>query len=404
MTTERFNYFDDQKRNPKGDRFKCTACDKIPNQVIRDKNETDIPTTELEILEIINAIEKIEELSTLEKEKMKLSYQSKIRDATKFLHKKFTILIYHLGRIEKENLMLKYKLQSTQNYTPEKKSSTNQMENNKFVSLNRDTKIETQKKKTYADVIVPRNFEQDEMIDLNKAGWTTPENKKRHETLIKVNSTTDSKEAVKKLRKEIDTKNTEGGFRTIRALKNGTVLVESHTKSQQDKLKIELQNKNDISVKDAQSYNPMFLITGIEKGYQDSELLNEIIRLNINEETIEELGRNIEQKINIVARKQCRNPMKENLVLQAPPNIAKWFLKKQVIDFDLVKVHIKEHFNLAVCFKCCGFGHVSKYCTGKDCCHKCGEEHARKDCTKDDWKCPNCNKMKYIHMFGSRAE
>ena len=60
-------------------------------------------------------------------------------------------------------------------------------------------------------------------------------------------------------------------------------------------------------------------------------------------------------KISFIAKKQCRNLNKENWILQAPPEISKWFLKKEKVNFDLVKVYVQEHFNLANCFQCSGF-------------------------------------------------
>ncbi|CAG9825676.1 unnamed protein product [Phaedon cochleariae] len=206
-------------------------------------------------------------------------------------------------------------------------------------------------------------------------------------------SADDNENSKNDLADAIDTKQTEGGFKNIKGMRNGAVIVESHNRSQQEKLKAELKNKSHITVKETQNLEPMFLITGIEKGFEDEELIKELVRLN--SEIEQELGQDIQQDIKVIARRQCRNPIKENVVLQAPAPISKWFLKKQLVDFDLVKIHVQEHFNLAVCFKCCGFGHVAKYCSANACCHKCGGGHAGKDCTENEWKCPNCEKMKF---------
>ena len=146
----------------------------------------------------------------------------------------------------------------------------------------------------------------------------------------------------------------------------------------------------------------MFLITGIEKGLSNEEFIEEIERLNY--EIVQELGYSVSDKIQIIGKKQCHNQNKENWILQAAPSIAKWFLKKGKIFFDLVTVHVQEHYNLAQCFKCSGFGHVSKYCLEKQCCHKCGNEHNGSDCTDNVLKCPNCTKLKLNDLSHSARD
>lgn len=67
--------------------------------------------------------------------------------------------------------------------------------------------------------------------------------------------------------------------------------------------------------------------------------------------------------------------MKENSILQAPPEVSKWFIKQEKVKFDLVMVHVGEHINIAICFICNGYGHAAKHCSEKQSCHKCGQEH-----------------------------
>nr|CAI5841980.1 unnamed protein product [Callosobruchus analis] len=78
---------------------------------------------------------------------------------------------------------------------------------------------------------------------------------------------------------------------------------------------------------------------GIEKGYEIEDFVREVIRLN--SEIEEELNRNVVEKIKVIARKDCRNPRKENWILQPPPEIPKWFLKRGFVNFDLPKVCVQ---------------------------------------------------------------
>lgn len=112
------------------------------------------------------------------------------------------------------------------------------------------------------------------------------------------------------LKNEIDPSKVGGGFKNIRYLKSGGIVVESQDENKHTKLKA-LKDKENIKI--------------------------------------------------------------------LPPEVSKWFIKKEQVHFYLVKVHVGEHLNLAICFKCNGYGHVAKYWSDKQSCHKCGQEHAPQD-------------------------
>ncbi|CAH1962730.1 unnamed protein product [Acanthoscelides obtectus] len=163
--------------------------------------------------------------------------------------------------------------------------------------------------------------------------WTTPPENRKSESIIRVEKTENPRVVLSRLKQEFTQKDTEGGFKNIRQLQSGAVIVESHTASQKQKLKNILKDKNDITIKTSDGIDPMFLITGTEKGYEAKEFIDELIKLNNEIEA--ELNYSITDKIKVVTKKNCRNPHKENWILQAPPEIAKWFLKRGQINFDL---------------------------------------------------------------------
>nr|CAI5853105.1 unnamed protein product [Callosobruchus analis] len=92
-------------------------------------------------------------------------------------------------------------------------------------------------------------------------------------------------------------KDTNGGFKNIRQLRSGAIVIESHNKTQQSKLKEILKDKE-----------------GISKGYENEEFVKELVRLNDDIEL--ELNQSVADKIKVVTKRQCRNPTKENWVLQ----------------------------------------------------------------------------------------
>lgn len=79
-------------------------------------------------------------------------------------------------------------------------------------------------------------------------------------------------------------------------------------------------------LKEASALYPMFLISGIFKGYSNEEFIEEVIRMN--SEIEEDLpGIDFSKVITVIAKINCRNPSKENWILEAPPSVPEWFLK-----------------------------------------------------------------------------
>lgn len=80
---------------------------------------------------------------------------------------------------------------------------------------------------------------------------------------------------------------------------------------------------------------PMFMLTGIEKGFSEEEFLEELRHLDSEIKT--DLGYSATNEILNCNKKQCRNPFMENWVLQARPQMAKWFLKTGTVFFRFVE-------------------------------------------------------------------
>ena len=360
----------------------------------------DVELSEEVVQQTLVALDKINEVTLnryAEKEGFTREDQNCIREAHINLHKLFSMIIFKMGKLEKENLKLKYIVKSI---NQEKKTEDGDVTE---IQVNRPSQHRVRTYAETANIVKYKtiNNDIDKKIGTEHKQWNTPQTVKKLETIIKINDINEPEKAMQQLKKEINSQKT-GGFKNVRQTKSGAIVIESHDKYQQEKLKTALKDKNNITFKEAQNINPMFMVTGIEKGITNEEFLEEIERLNY--EIVNELGFKISDKIKIIAKRQCRNPLKENWILQAQPQIAKWFLKKGKINFDLVMVYVREHFNLAMCFKCCGFGHVSKYCKEKETCHKCGDEHVSIDCNIDKYKCPNCQKLKLTEINHSARD
>lgn len=355
-----------------------------------DKNNHSEPTTQINnnnnhiamdklLVEIFESLDQIQNVSNKQDQDM-------VRTATTSIHKALTLITYKIGQLEQEKMALEYKikLQDVQDKNITKSNLASQTPQNE------------KNQRTYA-TITHKNLQINTTPEVKMAEkWVTPKTSKKLETIVRIDNVTDPKQTIQQLKQEISTKDINGGFKNIRQLKSGAIVVESCNETQQKKLKLALENKNNIKIKESQNLNPMFMITGILKGYSDTEFVEELIRLN-DEIQIEFPTINIRDDIKVITKRQCRNPSKENWILEAQPTIAKWFLKKQTVNFDLMKVYVQEHLNLALCYSCSGFGHVAKHCKETICCYKCGaNDHYGKECKEALLKCPNCIKMKYM--------
>nr|CAI5849516.1 unnamed protein product [Callosobruchus analis] len=130
----------------------------------------------------------------------------------------------------------------------------------------------------------------------------------------------DPKIVLNRLKSEVQLKDANGGFKNIRHLNSGAIVIESYNKTQQSKLKEILKDKEGIKIKENETNDPMFVIIGISKGYEDEEFVKELVRLNNDIEL--ELNQSVADKIKVITKRQCRNPTKQNWVLQSYPEIA----------------------------------------------------------------------------------
>ncbi|KAJ8945531.1 hypothetical protein NQ318_020376 [Aromia moschata] len=149
-----------------------------------------------------------------------------------------------------------------------------------------------------------------------------------------------------------------------------------------------------MEIRETMKIDPMVYITGIDKGYEDEEFITELVLQN--ERYFE--GMNIEdikRKTKIISRRQCRNEQKENIILQTTPDIFRIIIKTEDLRFNVMKLYAEEYSQLAICFKCCGYGHVTKYCTvTKSTCYVCGGEHDESQCSGQEVECTNCKRLK----------
>lgn len=311
-----------------------------------------------------------------------------IRDCIFTLHKVVTKLAYKIGQVEKQNLDLTIQLTNRKPTVIENTSAdqTDKYQTQTYTNDNYITPIE----KTYSSIVKtnvpdPSSYEK----------WTTPPSKKdKHGAIIKIKDVKDSTKVLREIKQSFKNKG-EGQqtFKSVKKLQGGGVLVECQNREQRAKLKETINAESGFEMKELQNKDPMIMLTGIEKGYKPEEFITALVEEN--PELKNTFGEDVDTKIKFITKRDCRNKRRENWIFQVDPTVFKWFIKNENINFDLTKVYVKEYCNPAMCYKCCLFGHVSKYCLGELCCHKCGGNHEGKSCPQNTTlDCPNCKRLK----------
>ena len=240
------------------------------------------------------------------------------------------------------------------------------------------------REKTYSS-IVQRNKTQNEK-------WSTPPKTEKHDTIVRLRDESDPKKVLKEIKQCLNNnRENPQTFKSVKKLQGGGILVECQNTEQQAKLTEALKSKNSFEIRELKNTDPMIMFTGIEKGYKPEEFIATLIEEN--PEIQNKFGKDIDTKIKFITKKDCRNIRKENWILQMDPMVFKWLIKTGTVNLDLTKAYVQEYYNIAMCYKCGLFGHVSKYCKGEVCCLKCGGKHESNQCPiNTQLNCPNCKR------------
>lgn len=220
--------------------------------------------------------------------------------------------------------------------------------------------------------------------------WKTPEQPKKTESILRKKDCTEAREIMKDLTEKVTVNDLGGAPKSVRQTRSGAVWVSWKSEAHRIKGEETLKRIENLEIRTIKNNDPMFRITGISKQFTGEQVLEGI--MDQNEDIRVKMGGRISE-VKIITKNSCRNPWKNNWVFQAPADIFKVFVKKEIVDFDMEKIHIEEHTSLAICFRCARYGHVAKYCKDVPACTECAGEHEGNTCTKTDKTCVNCKRV-----------
>lgn len=303
------------------------------------------------------------------------------------VHRHVTTFAFRIGQTEKANLQLKNEIKDI---TTNKRAET--LTQNSQLDIPGTSKLPINGKSSFSEIVKSVAASNDPGNISGASTWKTPPTRKpKHETVIKIKGQTDSRAVIQEIKSNFKINNAGENFKSVKQTQSGSVIIECRDASQQQKLNENLAKSiKNVEMKNITSTDPMVMITGILKGFTPQDFIKEFIYENPS--IIETFGDDVEDCFKFITKRDCRNNTKENWIYQTPPEIFKWLIRNNFLTLDMCPVYVKEYTNVALCFKCCLFGHVAKHCTTSECCHKCGGAHNPTRCTTTIYDCPNCKR------------
>lgn len=220
--------------------------------------------------------------------------------------------------------------------------------------------------------------------------WTPPPKEMaKKELVIKITNKT-GEEVRKEVKKVLTHEEIQGGFKQVRVLKNGMVVMSCHSEEQRRMVTEKLRTQENAQIRNGSTRNPRIKIRGIMKGTKGEELIADIIAEN-------ECIRNVfnEGKLEGQIKTICTyvGAKRDTWVIEVTPEIFKEVMKQGKIMVDMMSHRIAEYDEPMQCYKCCKFGHTAKHCKAAEpTCYVCGGKHEGRTCKVTTKKCINCYK------------
>jgi len=135
---------------------------------------------------------------------------------------------------------------------------------------------------------------------------------------------------------------------------------------------------------------PKLRITNVDSSLPQDRVLQGLISQN---SLAERLGINIEGKIRIRGRMGPRGSPTTSWILEAHPLVWKALRDKGRAYIENRKCQVREYFTVPRCFKCHGYGPISRHCAVGRLCGRCGDSgHSRGECTARTSVCVPCTR------------
>lgn len=175
---------------------------------------------------------------------------------------------------------------------------------------------------------------------------------------------------------------------TVKNLSNGGILIGCNNNEGTGKFHELARHKlaKNYDIKMVSDPNPKVKIVGLSEKYSDKHLLNFLKNQNpfIAKSTVCKV-------LKIWSTKKNSAIFQAVLEIDVESYCQLMNTGKVLINYDSCVIY--DAIELTMCFKCCGLGHVSKYCKSDfNACPKCSLSHMVSECICTEFTCVNCKK------------
>lgn len=239
----------------------------------------------------------------------------------------------------------------------------------------------------------PKKIPQEEKKEINKPGLRENRTKRRNQRpnalLIKVTNDLPYTEVLQKLKLKVDPSHTNTEIRAIKKTTSGDVMLEM---SDNAKIPVEFKKEVEEAI-GADHIRELTPRESVEIRDLDYLVTAEEVSVAIKHKVGNPTG---EIKVKLTkpnSRYQIR------AIVELPTNDAQTLIAAEKLRVGWINCRLRRHIDVPRCYRCLGYGHLARQCTGEDRtkkCYKCQEPidtgHSGANCTATP-KCPFCKEV-----------
>lgn len=155
-----------------------------------------------------------------------------------------------------------------------------------------------------------------------------------------------------------------------------------------------------LEVKREAMLNPRLIVHDIPVNLESDDIVKCIVDQNLPHATVTDV------KVTYLypaGQKKFRT-----CVIEVSPDNRLRLLNSKRVNIGWMACRVDDHISVRQCYKCMGFGHLSKECDKQTCCGFCAGDHLTTACKKrNSLKCNNCFSAKhasYSHAATDKAK
>lgn len=188
------------------------------------------------------------------------------------------------------------------------------------------------------------------------------------------------------IKKGIDVAELGIAVQGLRKGRNSKVIISVETDEDRQAMKTAIHGlSREYTVTEPAPKLPQLRFVGVTNDMTNDKIVEAVRRQNRGS-----LGDNVEEPIKVLRRTKHRSDCLSNVIVEVGPGV--WQrLRNQRIKVGYQVVHSIDQSPVRQCFRCLGFGHEVRNCTGSQSCGYCAGEHDTRSCQRSVKPvCINC--------------